>query len=207
LLMDPTLSRGDQARAAILDAARHLFVTRGYHGTSMRAIAQAAGGRSVAGLYNHFATKEAIFVALIAERNPYDVLFGMLEEALANAHTLADFVHAALRQVLRVLPQHYDFLQLAQIDLREFGGKNIAHLLQHAAFPRLLDLLRRVQTLPDAAQLDDLVWIRTLASLVIGFLVTEQMAPAGLFGDLSTDEWAARLADIVLYGLRGPRGG
>ncbi|GAB4407876.1 MAG: hypothetical protein Kow00106_00820 [Anaerolineae bacterium] len=204
--MDSPASRGDQARAAILDAARHLFVTRGYHGTSMRAIAQAAGGRSVAGLYNHFATKEAIFVALIAERNPYNVLFGVLEDALAGALTLADFVHTALREVLRILPQYYDFLQLAQIDLREFGGKNIAHLLRHSAFPRLLDLLHRVQTLPDAAQLDSLVWIRTLASLVLGFLVTEQLAPAGLFGDLNTDEWAERLADIVLYGFLGRHG-
>lgn len=205
--MDTTLSRGDQARADILDAARRLFVTRGYHGTSMRAIAQAAGGRSVAGLYNHFPTKEAIFMALIAERNPYDILFGVLEDALVSADTLAEFVHTALRQVLHVMPQHYDFLQLAQIDLREFGGKNIAHLLQHSAFPRLLDLLRRVQALPDAAQLDSLVWIRALASLVIGFVITGQLAPTGLFGDLSTDEWAERLADILLYGCLGPRGG
>ncbi len=203
--MDPRLSKGDQARADILDAARHLFVTRGYHGTSMRAIAQAAGGRSVAGLYNHFATKEAIFIALIAERNPYDILFGVLEDALADAHTLADFVHTALREVLRVLPQHYDFLQLAQIDLREFGGKNIAHLLQHSVFPRLLDLLRRVQALPDTTWLDSLVWVRILASLVIGFVITEQLAPTGLFGDLSTDEWAAHLADVLLYGCLGPR--
>lgn len=200
--MDSSSSKGDQARTAILDAARRLFVTYGYHGTSMRAIAQAAGGRSVAGLYNHFPTKEAIFVALIEERNPYDVLFGVLEPALAEADTVAVFVRAALHGVLRVMPQHYDFFQLVQIDLREFGGKNMAHLLQGTVLPRLLEFVRHLQALPDGQRID-LAWIRLLASLVIGFVVTEQLAPPAFFGSLTPDEWADRLADTLLYGCLG----
>ena len=74
-------SKGDVARAEIMDAARQLFLLQGYNGTSMRAIAQAAGNRAVAGLYNHFPTKEAIFRALIEEQNPYGALLGILNNA------------------------------------------------------------------------------------------------------------------------------
>jgi AcrR family transcriptional regulator len=48
----------------ILDAAAALFSTRGYAGTSTRAIAEAAGLRQPS-LYYHFASKEEIFARLV----------------------------------------------------------------------------------------------------------------------------------------------
>lgn len=45
--MEQPVSKGDQSRAEILDAARRLFIANGYNGTSMRAIADEAGGRAV----------------------------------------------------------------------------------------------------------------------------------------------------------------
>ncbi|OKB67904.1 TetR family transcriptional regulator [Serratia marcescens] len=46
-------------REKIVDAALHSFTHKGFHQTSMRDIAQAAGV-SVGNLYNHFAGKEAL---------------------------------------------------------------------------------------------------------------------------------------------------
>ncbi len=51
----------------ILDAALELFAATGFHGTSMRDIARAAGVRE-SGIYHYFASKEALLDAVIFEQ-------------------------------------------------------------------------------------------------------------------------------------------
>lgn len=201
--MSQTVSRGEQARAEILEAAKALFLANGYHGTSMRAIAEASGGRAVAGLYNHFPTKEAIFRALIEERNPYGVLIETVGGVVARARTVPEFVDGVLRAVLDVMPRHYDFLQLAQIDIREFEGRNLQRVLEQF-FPSLLVLLRRVQALPGGRPVPDVAWARLLGSVTIGYILTEQLAPPSVFRVLSREEWTDLFIDMVLHGLAQP---
>jgi AcrR family transcriptional regulator len=50
-------------RTAIIQAVRHVFAERGFHGTTTRALADAAGV-SEALLFKHFPTKEALFSAM-----------------------------------------------------------------------------------------------------------------------------------------------
>src|SRR6185503_1625969 len=57
---------GKTAREEILDAAAELFTTDGYANTSTRRIADAVGIRQ-ASLYHHFATKDDILDALLAD--------------------------------------------------------------------------------------------------------------------------------------------
>ncbi len=52
-----------ERREAILAAVRRLFADKGFHGTTTRELAEAAGV-SEALLYKHFPTKEALFVAM-----------------------------------------------------------------------------------------------------------------------------------------------
>jgi len=54
------------ARPAILAAARHLFAERGFAGTSMREIAEAAGV-SKAAIYHHFRDKRRLYRELLDE--------------------------------------------------------------------------------------------------------------------------------------------
>jgi AcrR family transcriptional regulator len=49
----------------ILEAALDCFVEQGYHGTSIRVIA-ARAGLSVPGLYHHYASKQALLVAIVS---------------------------------------------------------------------------------------------------------------------------------------------
>lgn len=202
--MPASPTRGQQARQQILEAARHLFLTQGYHGTSMRAIARAAGDRAVGGLYNHFATKEAIFQALIEETNPYDELFAVFEGALAGAEDAPEFLRRALRAVLEVMPRHYSFIQLAQIDMREFEGRTIAHVLQTQVLPRILTLIARMQALPGLRPLNPILWLRVMASLVIGFMITDQLIQLETFQALSRAEWADVFAEALLHGIADP---
>ncbi len=199
--MAETPTRGDLARAEILDAACRLFITQGYHGTSMRAIARAAGGRAVAGLYNHFSTKEAIFIALIEERNPYDEMLALLEDVSGQAQTAPDFLRAALEDLLTIMPQHYDFLQLVQIDLREFGGRTLGRVAETRVFPRVLAVIERLQGLPGLKPLAPPVWIRLVASLVIGYVVTEKLGFFAPFRQYTHDEWVTIFAGTLLNGL------
>ncbi|MDX6429565.1 MAG: hypothetical protein QOE54_1931 [Streptosporangiaceae bacterium] len=60
----PSEGAGATPEEQILDAAAVLFATRGYAGTSTRAIAEAAGLRQPS-LYYHFASKEEIFSRLV----------------------------------------------------------------------------------------------------------------------------------------------
>lgn len=53
-------------RAAILEAARHCFSKKGYANTSVQHIASSAG-LTKGGVYFHFASKESILAALVAE--------------------------------------------------------------------------------------------------------------------------------------------
>lgn len=57
------IDRNEQRMILILQAALQCFVAKGFHQTSMRDIAQAAGV-SLGNLYNHFPGKEAIILAV-----------------------------------------------------------------------------------------------------------------------------------------------
>jgi AcrR family transcriptional regulator len=199
--MDEAHTKGDLARQEILDAARRLFIANGFHGTSMRAIAREAGDRAVAGLYNHFPTKEAIFEALIAESNPYDVILNALEARLDEAHTGPDFIQSALPDVLDIMPHYYDFIQLAQIDMREFEGRYVTHLLRDTFFPRILAIIQRLQTLPGLKPLNVYVVLRMVASLVIGYMITERLGPAEILRQFAPEDFADQFAAVLLYGI------
>lgn len=55
--------RGERTRSRLLDAALGAFAANGFHGTSTRDIAEAAG-MSPAGVYAHYATKEEVLFRL-----------------------------------------------------------------------------------------------------------------------------------------------
>jgi AcrR family transcriptional regulator len=73
---------GQPAVAPLLQAALECFVESGYHGTTIRNVA-AAAGLSVPGLYHHYESKHAILVALMqsAMTDLYARSVAALEEA------------------------------------------------------------------------------------------------------------------------------
>src|SRR2546421_13087259 len=55
---------GEERRAAIIQAVRRAFADKGFHGTTTRELAEAAGV-SEALLFKHFPTKEALYSAML----------------------------------------------------------------------------------------------------------------------------------------------
>ncbi|HEV7307339.1 helix-turn-helix domain-containing protein [Ensifer sp.] len=88
--------RSDTTRAAILDAARGLFVSRGYADTSTPDIV-AAAGLTRGALYHHFEDKKALFRA-VAEREAGNV---------AAAIEQATDLDLAAREALKVGARAY----------------------------------------------------------------------------------------------------
>lgn len=93
--------QGTTPRAEILDAAAELFTTKGYANTSTRAVADAVGIRQ-ASLYHHFAAKDDILDALLAETvaGPVELAQRMLGEpegAATKLYALALFDVRQLR--------------------------------------------------------------------------------------------------------------
>lgn len=92
--------QGTTPRAEILDAAAELFTTKGYANTSTRAVADAVGIRQ-ASLYHHFAAKDDILDALLAETvaGPGELAQRMVVEPEDAATKLYALALADVRQL------------------------------------------------------------------------------------------------------------
>lgn len=140
-MIENSPSKGERTRQAIIDAAYRLFIDQGYHATSMRQIADGAD-LAVGGIYNHFASKEEIFDAVLLEKHPYRQVLAILENA--PGESMEDFAHNAARTVVTVLGRQPEFLKVVFIEMIEFQGKHAPHLYQ-MIFPLIQPLLARFQ--------------------------------------------------------------
>lgn len=132
------LSRSEQSRSQIMDAARRLFVKNGFHGTSMRQIAREAG-IALGGIYNHFASKEELFVAVLEAYHPYREILPFLEQA--QEKTVEGFVYATAENMKAVLDRRPDFLNLMMIEIVEFNSRHVPQLFQ-LIFPQIARVVR-----------------------------------------------------------------
>lgn len=90
----PRPGRSDDARGRLLDAAVAAFAERGFHATTTRDIASAAG-MSPAAVYVHHRSKEELLHQIT--RAGHVVTLGVVHEAIASAERPADQLRAAVR--------------------------------------------------------------------------------------------------------------
>jgi AcrR family transcriptional regulator len=91
----------EQRRAAIIAAVRQVFAERGFHGTTTRALAEAAGV-SEALLFKHFPDKEALFTAMQLACSGQDMdRYERLEALEPSASTLVLMVHFLVSVIVR----------------------------------------------------------------------------------------------------------
>ncbi|MBI4346401.1 MAG: TetR/AcrR family transcriptional regulator [Elusimicrobia bacterium] len=132
----PTLDN----RSRILDAASALFGRQGFHGTSTRDIAKAAGV-SLGNIYNHFATKEEVFIALL-ER--YRGEYFRPDQPLAVAMSSGSFpdnieeIGRASRETVR---RFAPYMRLIYVDVVEFDAEHVGPIFR-AMRDRYAELLR-----------------------------------------------------------------
>src|SRR3984893_14876808 len=91
----------EERRAAIIKAVRRVFAQKGFHGTTTRELAQAAGV-SEALLFKHFPNKEALYSAMQLSCSQQQAP-GMVDRLKAmgpSASTLATLVHLLVTHIL-----------------------------------------------------------------------------------------------------------
>jgi len=96
-------------RALVIEAAEHLFATRGYERTKIQDIASVSG-LSLGTLYSVFDGKAAIHEAIHDER--LGELFALASETMATGDTAACRLIQGNRVFIRWLTEHPDFLRI-----------------------------------------------------------------------------------------------
>jgi AcrR family transcriptional regulator len=96
-------------RGVLLSSATFLFGRRGYHGTSMRAIATHAGF-SMGALYERFESKDAMYCEVV--RTHFESVWQRLDRALAEHHDCLPRLVAITGAVFDHLREHRLFLRL-----------------------------------------------------------------------------------------------
>lgn len=194
---DEPLSKGEQTQARILDAAYNLFMTQGYHGTSMRQIAERAS-LTLGGVYNHFASKEDIWVAVLLDRHPYHAIVPLLQAA--EGDTAEAFVRDAAQRLVGELSQRRDLLHLMFIELVEFNGAHIPTLYAHIV-PKLQPLFDVVRVRMHGLRAMPLpVLARAFLGFFFSYYVTEALMPPALRASMG-DNALESFIDIYLHGV------
>lgn len=126
--------------APLLQAALDCFVARGYHGTTTRELA-AAAGLSVPGLYHHVASKQAMLVDLmaVAMTELYERSLAALAEA--GGDVLARLqLHVECLVLFHAHRQQLAFLAAAEIRGLEPAAR-ATHIAARDRQQRILDVI------------------------------------------------------------------
>ena len=196
---------GLKTREAILEAARHLFLHQGYHATGMREIAHDTG-ISLSAVYNHFASKEEIFEAILSEHN----LYARMGEALSRARgeTVPELMESGFEQIMAALKGKEEFLLLIFIDVLEFQARHASNLASFM-IPRVLHFFEQVYAVgrqrDELRDISPVLLARAYMQLVFSSFVLENVLGVFIRGDakkpLMVDNWERGLMDILLHGV------
>jgi AcrR family transcriptional regulator len=195
--MEPNSHR-ETTRDHILQSAHHLFIKQGYHGTSMRQIAQRAN-LALGGLYNHFSSKEQVFEAVFLAFHPYHEFLPLI--AHAQGPDLEHLVNDAVRRMQQTVENRPDYLNLMFIEVVEFKSVHSQKLFSQL-FPQGVEILQNfVDAFPEQIRsLPSSMLLRTFLGLFFGYYLTElTLAPAA---PLEFKENAMQyFVDIYLHGI------
>jgi AcrR family transcriptional regulator len=203
--MSTQTTRGEQTRAAIIEAAHELFLQQGYSGTGMRQIAAAAGIQA-ASIYNHFPSKEAIFAAVAEEYGIYHAYAEATSQATGDTveTLIADLAHHLAGELTR----RKGDLRLLFVDVVELDGRTSREAFQQIV-PTILDFVQRLYALDAdrhvlANDVPPLTLMRALLGLFVSYFMMEMILtpddPA-----VVDEHWVEHFTRIFLYGaLRRP---
>lgn len=196
-MSEESTARGERTQAEIVQAAHHLFVSYGYHGTSMRQIA-AEAGIALGSIYNHFPSKEDIFVAVLIEWHPFHDVMPALEAA--QGETIEEFVHDAASQMVSRTESRLDFLNLVFIELVEFKGEHLPQIVQ-MFFPSILNFAQRfLQEKDNLRPIPTAIMVRAFIGLFFSYVMTELIIAQQLPPEMQENA-LEHFVEIYLHGI------
>ncbi len=191
-------TKGEVTRLSIEEAAISLFLEQGYHATSMRQIADRAE-LALGGIYNHFASKDEIFEAIIIDQHPYKKILPLVIEV--KGETAEEFFSNAFRIVIHELGQRPEFINLMFIELIEFKGKHGSVMLREIA-PKVLPVFEKlVKNMKELRYRNPAVIMRSFFGAIISYFVTDMIISNSVISKLMPKDSTDVYIDIFLRGL------
>jgi AcrR family transcriptional regulator len=180
--------KGERTAERILDTAERLFAERGYTGTHLRDVADAAGLR-IPSLYNHFTSKDALYAAVL-ERGIKPVLEALSDYVQSPELERGRFVERILA-ILGARPH------LSRLVMHETlaGGERLSPLLRAWFKPALEKAEEIIRASPGARRWSDEqipLLVAALYQVAVGYFAAAPLWKALDRGDLLTPEAVAR---------------
>jgi AcrR family transcriptional regulator len=197
-MSDTSTAHRETTRDNILQSAHDLFIKQGYHGTSMRQIAQRAN-LALGGLYNHFSSKEQVFEAVFLAFHPYHEVLPIIADA--QGENLEQLVQDAIRRMAKVVEGRPDFMNLMFIELVEFKSAHSRQLFSYL-FPQGMRILQQlVESFPEQIRnIPEPMVMRTFLGLFFGYYLTETVITPAASPEFQQNAFKY-FVDIYLHGI------
>jgi AcrR family transcriptional regulator len=195
--MSQEITRGERTRNEIIQAACRVFLQHGFHGSSMRAIAQEAG-LAVGGIYNHFSGKEEVFLAVVMKYHPLNSLLPALKTA--QGESVEGFVKDAATRLVQEFEQHQEFINLVFIEMVEFKGRHLPRLFE-TFFPQVVGFAQHF--MEGRAELRPIpvpILVRAFIGLFFSYVVTDLLIGKQPLAGAETAAFES-FVDIYLHGI------
>ena len=137
--------KGELTAERILDVAEALFAERGYEGTTLRDVAARVGIR-IPSLYNHFASKDSLYAAVL-ERG-FGPVLEVLAEFVAEGAASRDSGRVVER-VVTLLARRPNLARLVQHETLS-GGQRLTPMLRSWIAPAFARAHEMVEATPSA---------------------------------------------------------
>ena len=194
----------EKKKNRIEEAARQLFISQGFHATSMRNIA-ARAGTSLGNVYNYYRTKEEILESIIGRYQTVidsrlRAIFDEIEEPL-DPDSLVRFG----RQIKEMVNAHHDFWLLMYIDVLEFENRHfrkmfegLVHNLRRRFSTQFAELKKQGRVHPDV---DPAVGFTAVYMQFFNYFLVEKLFGGNRHFGLSDERVIKQLTDIYCRGL------
>lgn len=197
-----------ERRARIEEAAKELFIKRGFHATSMRDIA-ARAGTSLGNLYNYYRTKESILESIIARyQKVIDTRLRAMLDEIRDPFDAEDLARFGQR-VKELVADHADYWLLMYIDVLEFENRHfrkmfvdLAHNMRQR-FGERFKQLKRSGALYDGV--DPAVGFTAAYMQFFNYFLVERLFGGDRHFGLSDERVIAHLTEIFRRGVLHPR--
>jgi AcrR family transcriptional regulator len=191
------MKKGKISQDRIKEAAFKLFINQGYHGTSMRQIAEAAN-LTPASIYNHYQNKEQIFRQVLLAHHPYHQILPILESA--DGEDAESILRGVANRVYKVIRKQKGLLHIMFIELVEFEGKHFGEIFRSVS-PRIFAFLGKLKSKKgQLRKIPETNIMLTMIGLVMSQWILEAMFLKSIRLPFS-DKHFEHALDIYMHGI------
>jgi AcrR family transcriptional regulator len=190
----PKQKRADERKGRILDAALELFGTRGFHGTTAKAIA-ARAGVATGSFYRYFRDKKAAFMAvcLRMEEQFGGQIFEFGQQMRHNGHSEREILSSLIR--FSVVAHHQNKAFHREVLAMQIMDPGVAAWTREREKRLLAALLEFLRPMRSSYRIQDL---ETAAELV--YCITEEVSHRAVLFDspVGEERLVRELQDMLL---------